>query len=278
MTPPFIGLDFSGASDAADKAWLALATVEDDSLHIQACFPARDLTGRKRDALSMCHAVTGWLIQHPDAWVGCDFPFGLPVQLMQRLGYDTWQGWLNDFHRLYSSADAFRNHCRGMSDNREWPRLADSEQKTPFGAYNLRVYRQTYFGVGFVLHPHVMARRGVVPPMMPLPNEQALCLLEVCPASLLKRVDRYWIPYKGRSQMAQDNRIRLISHLSVMADFDIVLPDDLKETLIRNQGGDALDSVLCAINAFRAYKALKSGGVQSQQLDARTLLEGWVYI
>ena len=80
----------------------------------------------------------------------------------------------------------------------------------PFAAYNLRIYRQTFYGVRDVLAAAVARQAAAVIPMQEYAANKAW-IVEACPASTLKSLGVYR-PYKGATkaqcaQRAPDTRL-----------------------------------------------------------------------
>ncbi|MFQ5582911.1 MAG: hypothetical protein ACE5GL_00560 [Calditrichia bacterium] len=160
-----------------------------------------------------------------------------------------------EFPTRYSSAENFRNDCRKRSAHPEAKRLTDIESRAPFSPYNLRIYRQTYYGIRNVLAPLILSDHARVLPMQePAPGKTIL--IEVCPASLLKREGLY-SPYKGRKHTHRLTREKILDyfpgkHKITIRDWSIV------ETILSNTSGDALDSFLAAVITARnvCYRTL----------------------
>lgn len=263
------GVDFSGASDAGKKIWLARGIIEGDSPRIEWCQRGDCLpgSGKRRDR---CLVALRELIGKATAAVfGLDFPFGLPQALVAQ---EDWESFVLSFPERYPSPGAFRHLCREAAGGRELRRATDRESRTPFSPYNLRLYRQTYFGLRDVLHPLVRDGRASVLPMQRALPDRAW-LLEICPASTLKREGRYR-PYKGRTDEHRAARASILEQLEA-AD-TVSIPDhDVRSAVLEDRGGDALDSVIAALAAFRALRAPTPFTVEDHDTYA---LEGYVYV
>lgn len=141
-----------------------------------------------------------------------------------------------------------------------------------FVPYNLRLYRQTYFGLRDVLYPLVRDGRASVLPMQRAQPDRAW-LLEICPASTLKREGMYW-PYKGKMDEHRTARASILERLEATGTLSIPAPA-VRSAVLEDRGGDALDSVIAALAAFRALRAPAFPGVEGN--DAY-VLEGYVYV
>ncbi len=85
---------------------------------------------------------------------GFDFPFGLPAALVSE---SSWETFVLRFPDRYPDVTGFRQARREAAGGREWKRRTDLESKTPFSPYNLRLFRQTYYGIRDLLHPMIAA-------------------------------------------------------------------------------------------------------------------------
>ena len=97
--------------------------------------------------------------------------------------------------------------------------------------------------------PLVRDDRARTIPMQDIADGKPI-LAEICPASLLKREGLY-APYKGRGPDPRQGRARIVDALIARRAL-APPPDTLRETILANPGGDALDAVLAAIGAARA--------------------------
>ena len=240
-----IGVDFSGARDAGNKIWIAEAIVTANGIEIESCQRARDLPGGAVDRESALRALVEHIAGQTDALAGFDFPFSLPATLI----YDrSWEEFVFAFAQRYATPETFRDDCTDRGDGRELKRRTDVDARVPFSAYNLRLYRQTYWGIRDVLHPLIVNDAAWVIPMQ-RPRAGASVIAEICPASTLKREGLYG-SYKGRDhkfRMAREFIVeQLIERRALRKPGRSVLSKLLDDT-----GGDALDAVIAAIGAAR---------------------------
>ncbi len=236
-----LGVDFSGARHAGDHIWIAVGTQNGGRLSLESCRPARGLPGGGRDRRSALAALNAFLESERRAAAGLDFPFGLPRPLVTER---RWEDFVRAFPRRYPDAESFRAACRRAAAGRELKRRTDVEARVPFSAYNLRLYRQTYFGIAEVLLPLLNSAAASVVPMQP-PASGKVLLAEICPASLLKRLGLY-MPYKGQGSHLRDARAEIVRSF-----YNSGLLNDIEKRIynkiIGDPGGDALDAVLAAI-------------------------------
>ena len=240
----FIGIDFSGGVNAARKIWIAVGRVENDALLIDTCLRGEALPGSGRERTE-CLGRFARLSDRPaSALIGVDFPLGLPRAL---LGGQTWPQFIRSFSERYTTPQQFRQACLDAAHGRELKRRTDVEAKTPFSPYNLRLYRQTYYGLRDVIVPLVIERSVRV---LPMQSRQASLpsLIEICPASTL-RWKNWYRPYKGRSVEQRAARVMLLRSLQRAS---VQLAGQLKPIVLADPEGDALDSLLAAWAAYRS--------------------------
>jgi hypothetical protein len=254
-----VGLDFSGASDAGRRIWIAEARPARDGIEILSCRPAAELPGgavRRAPALA---ALRGYIAGLADAIIGCDFPFSLPREV---IAHATWTEFIADF--THSDAAAFAAHCRRLSPGHEPKRLTDREAKTPWCAFNIRLYRQSFHGMAEVLRPLATDGKAVVLPMQaPAPNLP--WLIETCPASALRHFG--WRgSYKGPG--LSDQRRKILSKLTA-ARLLRPLPASIAKRVIADSGGDALDSVIAALATAAALGDIGAGDGGGDPLEGR---------
>jgi len=261
-----IGVDFSGARDAGRTIWIAEGSLRNGSLELGDCRPAAELPNGGRERSLALAALVAFLGAQGDAVIGCDFPVGLPIELVEE---SDWPAFLAQFAKRHTSAEAFRADCRKRSA-RELRRPTDLEAKTPFCAWNLRLYRQTYHGIADLLAPLVATGRATVGPMQP-PTEGRAWILETCPASVLKKLGLYR-PYKGRSAPLAQQRDAILAALVAWG--ALVRPArKLRQRLVEDSGGDALDAVIAALAASAAARRMHPPASDEEMLGGKVYFE-----
>ena len=260
------GIDFSGAVDAGRRIWIASGVIANGGVRIEECRRAEDQPGSGRHRDRCLVALRDFIAGERDCAFGLDYPFGLPSTLLTE---QSWEDFIVSFPQRYASAEAFRKACQARARGAELRRVTDRESRTPFSPYNLRVYRQTYFGIREILHPLVREHLACVPPMQRLLPGRSW-IFEICPASLLKR-EKLYLPYKGRSERHRAARARILRKMEKLVPLSF-LAQALRSALILDPGGDALDSVLAACGVFRALRQPGAG------TDSAYALEGYVYV
>ena len=261
------GVDFSGAQDAGKRIWIACGDILDGAILISECFPAKDLqcSGQQRD--QAIGALRAFMRKERDCTFGLDFPFGIPRVLVAE---ESWEEWLGAFPERYAGPEGFIRQCHLASNGKELKRATDVETKTPFSPYNLRLFRQTFFGVKDLLRPLIQEKAVCVLPFQK-PQGARPWIIEVCPASTLRK-EGLGIPYKGSGmnrRAAREKILRGMEKTGVVK----VEKTSVHKRIIENSGGDALDSVIAA---YATCKAMNRG--LTSETSAPYAVEGRVYV
>ena len=242
------GVDFSGAANAGRKIWIAAGVIESGSLRIEECWRGENLPGSARDRSQCLSALREFIRVSGESIFGLDFPFGVPRDLLQQ---PAWEDFARSFADCYATPQQFRQACFDAANGRELKRATDVESKTPFSPYNLRLYRQTYFGLRDVIGPLIKDRSACVLPMQRARSGRPW-LIEICPASTLKRLNLY-VAYKGRT--AHHRAVRSDIMRSIQRRGPLKLSAAVRSVVLDDPEGDALDSVIAALATFRAVSA-----------------------
>lgn len=261
------GVDFSGARDAGRAIWIAEGRAKRRRFEIVSCRPLGTGGRDGNPPAECCAALAALIAAAPDGIFGFDFPFSLTRDLIPDA---RWEDWVLAFPQRFTTADAFRADCRGRTGGREPKRATDVAAKTPWGCFNLKLYRQTYYGIGHLLHALVRERSAAIVPMQP-PAADRAWVLEVCPASFLKSQLLYW-PYKGKGAARRQARRDILQALGERGWLGALAPD-IEAVALDNAGGDALDSIVAALATQRAFAA-KIVRAAADPLEA---IEGRVY-
>ena len=263
------GIDFSGARDAGKRIWIAKGTVNNNFLEILSCKRAARLPGSAR-ALEPClEALKEFIAGQNNAAVGLDFPFGLPKELVKE---SSWEDFVKVFPEKYDDPDTFRDTCRMAASGKELKRCTDLEAKTPFCCYNLRLYKQTYYGISEVLAPLVIEEKIRVLPMQ-TPEPDKPWVLEICPASTLKQFDLYKT-YKKNTEEQRETRSHILSELELRGRLKFT-DESLRNKVLSDSRGDALDSMIAA---FTTFKVVQNPESIIPQKHCDYMLEGYVYL
>ena len=259
MTRRIFGLDFSGAKKAGRLIWLAEGRRSGRGFQILNCKPAAELPGGAADRENALAALRNFIASTPEAIFGCDFPFSLPGALIRPRA---WPDFLADFD--HASAEAFRKHCCNLTGGKEPKRKTDEESKTPWSAFNIRLYHQTYHGLAGLLRPLVRQDKANVLPMQK-PRQGRAWIIETCPASTLAHL-KCRVPYKGAKLRARRHWImaRLVE-LGLLGP----LPATIEKIVLDNKGGDALDSIIAALATAAALAKIEAGEGGGDRLEGR---------
>lgn len=243
------GVDFSGAKDAGKKIWISEIIATERGLSLVDCYPIYELVpGMSRERGICISALRDLIMSGTGSVFGMDFPFSLPDKLLCGKG---WCSFVEDFPDNYSSPEDFRQAMQATGGAREQKRLTDTEVKAPFSVYNLWVYKQTYYGIRDILNPLLKAGDVCVLPIQePLVDKP--WLMEICPASTLKSEGLY-ITYKGRLEKEKRTREYILDE---MISKGVNVPGHLKERMINNKDGDALDSFIASYATFRSLERI----------------------
>ena len=258
------GVDFSGAQNAWKLIWVASCVIDGDALRVEDCRPVAELPGSGRDLGGALTALRDFIAESKDCVFGLDFPFGLPRSLIQD---EDWESFIRSFPNSYPSAGEFKRACFEAAGRKELKRLTDCESRTPFSPYNLRLYKQTYFGIRDVLVPLVHSEQVCVLPMQ-RPESGKAWVLEICPASSLRRRGLYGTKYKEKSPGPRHDILSAYETSTPLC-----IPKRIRSRIVNDRGGDALDSVIAACAVFAALPNLARVGREKVYA-----LEGYVYV
>ena len=256
----FYGVDFSGAKKAGDFIWVAevVPTAEPPGLALVSLKSLTDICGTSERAVAHRHLVELILTSQQALW-GCDFPFGLPVEL-----FPSKTPWADQFAFLHEwEEDAYGcglecvRRATALLQRKHVKRTSDTEARTPFDTYHYRLIYQTFFGMRDVINPLRQSPGTAVLPFQYRKFRTAKrVIVECCPGSVLKRVRVPHQNYKQPTGGPLTRKRRLTRHailkwLSSVVAFDA----RFRRVMMRNPGGDALDAVIAAVGAARAVPA-----------------------
>jgi hypothetical protein len=250
VTPRAIyGIDFSGALDAGRKIWIALGMLKGGVLEIRNCRPGFSIPQGGKKLHDCLAALVKFIANHRNSIFGFDFPFGLPRAILENLGCENWLQFIFSFSHKFSDPHDFKRKCKELAGNREAKRMTDRDSHTPFSPYNLRIFKQTYFGIKDVLSPLLQKGSACVIPMQEIIEDMPV-LLEICPRSTLVKEEMANRKYKGKTKDHWKNRREILNRLQ---ERQVVIPrSSLRRMIIAEAGGDALDSVIAAYTAAKS--------------------------
>ncbi len=220
-------------------------------------------------------------LEKPGPWVcGMDFPFGQPGDLVAALGWpQNWEGYVGAVARL--SKEEFEDLIRADMARRppgsKWRyRLADrrSGSSSAMMLFRVPVGKMFYRGA-----PRLLASNVSVEPCRR--NGDPRVAVEAYPAVVARR-------FLGRAAYKRDGvpdtperraaRETLLSGLASEAlreayGFTVEMDDYWRQEFVRDPSADALDSLLCAVQAAWSHTKRDEGWGVPPECDAD---EGWI--
>jgi hypothetical protein len=263
------GLDFTSAP-ARRKPLVALrCTLEEATLRVEEAETLTDFT-----------QFEAWL-ETPGPWVcGMDFPFGQPGGLVEALGWPgDWPGYVGEVHRLGKGGfeEAVRADMATRPYGEKWRyRLADRRSGSSSAMMLFRVPVGKMFFQGA---PRLLRSGVAVEPCRP--NGDSRVAVEAYPAVVARR-------FLGRESYKRDGmpdtpgreaaRKKLVSGLRSEAlreayGFGVSMGRRWRERFVEEPGADALDSLLCAVQAAWAYTRRDDDWGVPPECDRN---EGWI--
>ena len=266
---PLIGVDFSSRPSARKPIVVALGRCDGARVELDGFerFPTLDRFG-------------AWLMQ-PRRWIGgFDLPFGLPRELVEQLGWPLdWRACIEHYAALPRSQvrDTFAAFCAARPAGAKFAHRACDR---PAGSSPSMKWVNP--PVAYMLHagvPLLLAAGAALPAHAHVPGGDAQRIaLEAYPGLLAREIvgarsyksddaarhtdDRLWARLAIVDAL-HEGRTRLgLSLQSNAAQHDLLLDD---------ASGDALDAVLCLMQA--AWASLRAGHGLPAVLDP---LEGWI--
>jgi hypothetical protein len=263
------GLDFTSAPSRRKPLVALRCKLEDKTLRVE-----------DADTLTSFEEFEAWL-GTPDPWVcGMDFPFGQPRDLVEALGWPPdWAGYVGEVHEL--GKEGFEGEIRADMATRpygeKWRyRLADRRS----GSSSAMMLFRVPVGKMFFQGAPRLLRSGVsVEPCRP--NGDGRVAVEAYPAVVARRFlgresyKRDGVPDTSRRMAA---RKRLVAGLASDTlreayGFGISMGRRWRERFVEEPGADALDSLLCAVQAAWAYARRDEGWGVPPECDRN---EGWI--
>ena len=221
-------------------------------------------------------------LEKPGPWVcGMDFPFGQPRSLVRALGWpEAWEGYVGEVARLskneFESAILADMALRPPGSKYRY-RLADrrSGSSSAMRLFRVPVGKMFYRGA-----PRLLEAGVRVEPCRP--NGDARVAVEAYPAVVARRFLRR-AGYKSDERKKQSavhraSRERLVAGLGSGTlkeayGFAVEMDRAWEREFVRNPAADALDSLLCAVQAAWAYTREDEGYGVPPECDPN---EGWI--
>jgi hypothetical protein len=277
------GVDFSGAKLAGKNTWVArlepaVRGSGPPPYELTDLARLEGLCGTAERAASLDHLVRMIASSERALWA-MDFPFGLPVEVMEPgakwpAQFDFLQAWDGDD---YGAGLECLRRAKALGGPNHIRRLTDTEEKAPFDPYHYRIIYQTFYGMRDVLGPLRRHRRTAILPFHYRRLAAARrVLVEACPASTLKRLglphQNYKQPQGGRLTAKRLRTRRVI--LAGLAGY-VGISGAHRRVIMRNGGGDALDALVAAVGAARAWHTADHGRIARHPRYPR---EGRLYV
>ena len=267
-----LGVDFTSAPSPRKAITVAHAALVGNQLEVKAI-----------DRLASFDAFEA-LLDTPGPWIGgFDFPFGLPRELVVTLGWPKhWPQMVRHVQAL--GKDAFKEALNAVRESRPMgsryiARRGDAAagSSSPMKLVNPPVGLMFFEGA-----PRLLAAGLCVLPCAP--SHDSRIALEAYPGYLARKITRASYKKDGKEGARPDRRearleiIEAIAsgHASI-APLELVLPAALQSLCIDDGSSDALDAVLCAVQAAIACipPTLAGRNDYSIPTDADPL-EGWI--
>ncbi|WP_435119216.1 DUF429 domain-containing protein [Halolamina sp. C58] len=275
-TPPetVFGVDFSGATDAGTKIWIAEIDASGEPELID-CAPATERFGVDADRADAHRALTHHLAGlDGDTAAALDFPFALPASVVDA---GSWTAFVRTFPSLFASPADLQRRCQSRAELADGDRVqhvrATEESVGALSPYNRRLRSQTFYGIRDVLRPLVLADTVRAVPMQDLDAERPT-LLETYPAAALDSLDgeTHRAGYKEASDEGRERREANLDALA--AESEVTVAAGVRQRLLDDDGGDGLDAALAAFAGWRNTVDPTNLAVE----DGEYGVEGYIYV
>jgi hypothetical protein len=263
------GLDFTSAPGRRKPLIVLGCTLEGDSLRVEDSERLTDFGGFED------------FLQRRGPWVcGMDFPFGQPRSLIATLGWpESWEGYVGEVGRL--PKEEFEDKIRADMELRpagsKWRyRLADrrSGSSSAMMLFRVPVGKMFYQGA-----PRLLASGVRVEPCRRNGDERVA--IEAYPAVVARRFlgrtayKRDGVPDTPERRSARETLLAGLesARLREVYGFAVEMDARWRDEFVRDPSADALDSLLCAVQAAWAYEKRDEGYGVPPECDPD---EGWI--
>jgi hypothetical protein len=263
------GLDFTSAPSRRKPLIVLGCTLEGDSLRVEDSERLTDFGGFED------------FLQRRGPWVcGMDFPFGQPRSLIATLGWpESWEGYVGEVDRL--PKEEFEDKIRADMELRpagsKWRyRLADrrSGSSSAMMLFRVPVGKMFYQGA-----PRLLASGVRVEPCRRNGDERVA--IEAYPAVVARRFlgrtayKRDGVPDTPERRSARETLLAGLESalLREVYGFAVEMDARWRDEFVRDPSADALDSLLCAVQAAWAYEKRDEGYGVPPECDPD---EGWI--
>ena len=263
------GLDFTSATGRRKPLIVLCCTLQGDSLRVEDSDTLTDFGGFED------------FLQREGPWVcGMDFPFGQPGSLVASLGWpEGWEGYIREVGRL--PKEEFEGKIRADMATRpagnKWRfRLADrrSGSSSAMMLFRVPVGKMFYQGA-----PRLLASGVRVEPCRR--NGDSRVAVEAYPAVVARRFlgrtayKRDAVPDTPERRSAREKLLAGLSSATLREayGFAVEMEDPWREEFAGDPSADALDSLLCAVQAAWAYRERDEDYGVPPECDPN---EGWI--
>ncbi|CQH48566.1 uncharacterized protein HHUB_1434 [Halobacterium hubeiense] len=249
------GVDFSGAREAGENIWVSEVDVTGDEPAVVGCQPATAaledhyVGATTTDREATLDALVSFVASRPaESVVGFDFPFSVSERAARgAFDAETWEEVL-DAVADCAGADEYAEACaewaREHTDGTYLKRDTDEEWGA-FSPYHFFVNAQAYHGMADVLAE--LRDETTVVPFDALRGDPVVA--EVYPAATLDVLGLCREGYKGDDPGEQRRRKRNLEGVTERADLSV--RPAVRDRIIADSEGDALDSLVAAVAALR---------------------------
>jgi Protein of unknown function (DUF429) len=263
------GLDFTSAPGRRKPRIVLCCTLQGDSLRVE-----------DSDTLTDFGSFEDFL-RREGPWVcGMDFPFGQPGSLVASLGWpEGWEGYIREVGRLPKEEfeDKIRADMATRPAGNKWRfRLADrrSGSSSAMMLFRVPVGKMFYQGA-----PRLLASGVRVEPCRR--NGDSRVAVEAYPAVVARRFlgrtayKRDAVPDTPERRSAREKLLAGLSSaiLREAYGFAVEMEDPWREEFAGDPSADALDSLLCAVQAAWAYRERDEDYGVPPECDPN---EGWI--
>ena len=263
------GLDFTSAPGRRKPLIVLGCTLQRDALRVEDSEMLTDFDGFEA------------FLRRGGPWVcGMDFPFGQPRSLVAALGWpESWEGYVGEVGAL--PKEEFENKIRADMATRpagsKWRyRLADrrSGSSSAMMLFRVPVGKMFYQGA-----PRLLASDVRIEPCRR--NGDARVVVEAYPAVVARRFlgraayKRDGVPDTLERRSARETLLRGLESAVLKEVYGFTLEMDAcwREEFVRDPSADALDSLLCAVQAAWAYARRDENYGVPPECDPD---EGWI--
>ena len=263
------GLDFTSAPGRKKPLIVLGCRLEDSYLRIEDSQTLTDFGGFE----NFLSGLGPWVC-------GMDFPFGQPRSLVSALGWpEGWEGYVGKIGELSKAdfEDAIRADMATRPPGSKWRyRLADrrSGSSSAMMLFRVPVGKMFYQGV-----PRLLASGVRVEPCRR--NGDTRVAVEAYPAVVARRFlgrtayKRDAVPDTPERKSARETLVAGLAStaLEQVYGFTVEMDDHWREEFVADPSADALDSLLCAVQAAWAYLERDESFGVPPECDTD---EGWI--